>query len=142
MHRFVKFAVFGVLGPVLIGILAFSFLKQATTVATRDLTNSMQRQSAAIVERTRAQQADAARQTADTQRVQLEAQAAQARSDMAAARIEQQEAARKDAAWQAFFKPKKVCENPPDSDTQVDCGNAYIRATRDFEERWKRGDLR
>ena len=57
-------------------------------------------------------------------------------------KIEQQEAARKDAAWQAFFKPKKVCDNPPDSDTQVECGNAYMRAKREFEERWERGDLR
>jgi hypothetical protein len=61
---------------------------------------------------------------------------------MAAAKIEQEITARKDAAWQAFFKPKKVCDNPPDSDTQVECGNAYMRAKREFEERWERGDLR
>ena len=102
----------------------------------------MQQQSAAVVERAQAQQADAARQAADAQRAQLEAKAAQARSDMETARLEQQEAARKDAAWQAFFKPKKVCDNPPDSDTQVECGNAYMRAKREFEERWERGDLR
>jgi hypothetical protein len=61
---------------------------------------------------------------------------------MESARFEQQEAARKDAAWQAFFKPKKVCDNPPDADTQVECGNAYMRAKREFDERWEHGDLR
>jgi hypothetical protein len=102
----------------------------------------MQQQSAAVVERARTQQAKATRRAADAERAQLEAKAAQARSDMAAARSEQENAARKDAAWQAFFKPKKVCDNPPDSDTQVECGNAYMRAKREFEERWERGDLR
>jgi hypothetical protein len=142
LNPFVKFAVFGVLGPVLIGVLYFSLMKHAATTATRDLTSNMQQQSAAVVERARAQQAGAARQAAEAQRAQLEAKAAQARSDMETARLEQQEAARKDAAWQAFFKPKKVCDNPPDSDTQVECGNAYMRAKREFEERWERGDLR
>ena len=60
---------------------------------------------------------------------------------MEAARSEQENAARKEAAWQAFFKPKKVCDNPPDSDTQVECGNAHMRAKREFEERWARGEI-
>ena len=102
----------------------------------------MQRQSAAVTERARTQQAEAARRAAEAQRAQLEARAAQTRSEMETARLEQQEAARKDAAWQAFFKPKKVCDNPPDSDTQVECGNAYMRAKRDFDARWERGELR
>lgn len=142
LNPFVKFAVFGVLGPIVIGLLYFSLMKQAATTATRDLTSNMQRQSAAVMERAKAQQADAARQAADAQRAQLEAKAAQTRSEMETARLEQQAAARKDAAWQSFFKPKKVCDNPPDSDTQVECGNAYMRAKREFEERWERGDLR
>jgi hypothetical protein len=142
LNPFVKFVVFGVLGPVLIGVLYFSLMKPAVTIATRDLTSNMQRQSAAVMERAKAQQADAARRASDAQRAQLEARAAQTRSDMEAARLEQQQAARKDAAWQAFFKPKKVCDNPPDSDTQVECGNAYMRAKRDFDARWERGDLR
>ena len=94
------------------------------------------------MERAKAQQADAARQAAEAQRAQLEAKAAQAGSDMEAARLEQQSAARKEAAWQAFFQPKKVCDNPPDSDTQVECGNAYMRAKRDFDARWERGEVR
>jgi len=116
-------------------------MKPAVTVATRDLTSNMQRQSAAVVERARVQQADSTRRAADAERARLEAQATQARSDMETVRFEQQEAARKDAAWQVFFKPKKACDNPPDSDTQVECGNAYMRAKREFEERWARGDF-
>jgi hypothetical protein len=79
---------------------------------------------------------------AEAQRAQLEAKAAQTRSEMETARLEQQESALKAAAWETFFQPKKVCDNPPDSDTQVECGNAHMRAKRDFEERWARGDLR
>ena len=142
MNPLLKFAVFGVLGPVLIGVLYFSLMKQAATTVTRDLTSNMQRQSATVMERAKAQQAEATSRAAETRRAQLEARAAQTRREMETARLEQQEAARKDAAWQAFFKPKKVCDNPPDSDTQVDCGNAYMRAKREFEERWERGDLR
>ncbi len=142
MNPLVKFAVFGVLGPIVIGVLYFSLMKQAATTATRDLTSNMQRQSAAVVERARVQQADAARQAAEAQRAQLEAKAAQTRSEMETARLEQQESALKAAAWETFFQPKKVCDNPPDSDTQVECGNAYMRAKREFEERWQRGDLR
>ena len=142
LNPFVKFAVFGVLGPIVIGLLYFSLMKQAATTATRDMTRNMQRQSAAATERAKAQQAEATSRTAETQRAQLEARAAQTRREMEAAQLEQQEAARKEAAWQAFFKPKKICDNPPDSDTQVECGNAYMRAKRDFDARWERGDLR
>lgn len=141
MRPVVKLAVFGVLGPLLIGLLYFSLMKQAATSATGDLTGNMQRQSAAVMERAKAQQAEVTRQAADAQRAQLEAKAAQTRSEMETARLEQQEAARKEAAWQAFFQPKKVCDNPPDSDTQVECGNAYMRTKREFEERWARGEI-
>lgn len=141
LNPFVKFAVFGVLGPLLIGVLYFSLMKHAATTATRDLTSSMQRQSAAVMERARTQQAESVRQAADAQRAQLEARAAQMHAETDAAQLEQQEAAQKEAAWQTFFKPKKICDNPPDSDTQVECGNAYMRAKREFEARWERGDF-
>jgi hypothetical protein len=142
VNRTTKFVVASIVGPVLFGLFAYTVLRSASTVAIHQIADSTKPQSEAIRTQVQAQQADAARQAADAQRAQLEAKAAQARSDMAAARSEQENAARKDAAWQAFFKPKKVCNNPPDSDTQVECGNAYMRAKRDFEERWARGDLR
>ena len=76
LNPFVKFAVFGVLGPIVIGLLYFSLMKQAATSATRDLTSNMQRQSAAVVERARVQQAEATSRAAETQRAQLEVRAA------------------------------------------------------------------
>lgn len=142
MNPFAKFAVFGVLGPILIGVLYFSLMKQAAITATRDLTNSMQRQSATVIERAKTQQVEAASRAADTQRAQREAQAAESRAATAAALREQQEAARKEAAWQAFFQPRKVCDNPPSDDVHMECVNAYMRAKRDFEARWEQGEFR
>jgi hypothetical protein len=142
VNRTTKFIVASIFVPVLFALFAYTVLRSASTVAIHQIADSTKPQSEAIRTQVLAQQADAARQAADAQRAQLEAKAAQTRSAMETARLEQQEAARKDAAWQAFFKPKKVCDNPPDSDTQVECGNAYMRAKREFEERWERGDLR
>jgi hypothetical protein len=142
VNRTTKFVVFSILGPVLFGVFAYTVLRSASTVAIHQITDSTQQQSAAVVERSKAQQAESARRAAEAQRAQLETQAAQLRADSAAAQAEQQEAARKEAAWRAFFQPKKVCDNPPDFDTQVECGNAYMRAKRDFDARWERGELR
>ncbi|HQR71314.1 MAG TPA: hypothetical protein PLE54_11960 [Burkholderiaceae bacterium] len=141
MNPFLKFALFVVVGPLLIGLLYFSLMTRVTTHATQGMADGMERQSAAIAERARIQKAVPARQAADARRAQLEATAARLRAETAAASAEQQAAARKDAAWQAFFEPKKVCDNPPDSDTQVECGNAYMRAKREFEDRWARGEI-
>ena len=141
MNRTTKFVVASIVGPVLFGLFAYTVLRSASTVAIRQITDTTQQQSAAVVERARVQQAESARQAADVQRAQLEAKAAQTRNEMETARLEQQEAARKDAAWQAFFQPRKVCDNPPDSDTPVECGNAHMRAKREFEERWARGEI-
>lgn len=141
MNPFVKFALSVILGPVLIGLIYFVLMNKAATTATRDLTSSMQRQSAAVMARARAQQAATASQAAQAQQTQLKAQADQAQSDLQSARLEQQEVVRKQAAWHAFFQPKKVCDTPPDFDTQVECGNAYMRAKRAFEDRWARGDV-
>ena len=57
------------------------------------------------------------------------------------ARADQELSARKDAAWERYYKPAKKCDNPPDWDTQVECGNAHMRAQREFEARWARGEI-
>ncbi len=141
MNPFVKFALLGVLGPIVIGLLYFFLMRQATTVATDDLTSNMQRQSAAAMERIRTQQTATATKAAEAQRAQAEAKASQLRADTAAALAEQREEARKAAAWEAFFQPRKECDDPKDWDTQVECGNVHIRAKREFEDRWSRGDI-
>jgi hypothetical protein len=58
------------------------------------------------------------------------------------ARAEQATAAAKRQAWRNFYKPSPKCADPPDWDTQVECGNAHMRAQKEFESRWARGDLR
>ena len=141
MNPFVKFALFGVLAPILIGLLYFSVMNQAATSATRDLTSIVQRQSASVVDPARLQQAAAASRSAEAQRAKLEARAAEMRAQADTARVEQAQAARKEAAWVAFFKPRKACDDPADWDAQVECGNAHMRAKREFEERWARGEF-
>lgn len=65
----------------------------------------------------------------------LQAAANQARVDAAMAQA-------KDEAWQRFYKPSPKCDSPPDWDTQVECGNAYVRAKKAFEAKWAGGELR
>jgi len=43
----------------------------------------------------------------------------------------------KEAAWQRYFQPSPQCLNS----TSVECGNAHIRARREFERRYAAGDL-
>ena len=58
------------------------------------------------------------------------------------ARREQAAAAAKEQAWREFYKPPAKCADPADWDTQVECGNSHIRAQKEFETKWSRGELR
>jgi hypothetical protein len=42
----------------------------------------------------------------------------------------------KDLAWAAFYSAPTSCEHPVDWNAQVECGNQYIRAKREFEKQW------
>jgi len=44
---------------------------------------------------------------------------------------------RKDAAWSRFFQPSDECLRT----STVECGNAHIRAQREFERRYAAGDF-
>jgi hypothetical protein len=66
---------------------------------------------------------------------QVQAAADQAKADAASAVAREQ-------AWHRFYKPSTKCDAPPDWDTQVECGNAFVRAKREFEVKWARGELR
>jgi hypothetical protein len=98
--------------------------------AIQQMQVDMQRRSA---ERT------AARQQA--QQAKEQAAAAQMRLEAAAAKAEQEAERRKAAAWEAFYVPTAKCLAPPNWDVQIECGNAHIRAKREFEGRWSRGEL-
>jgi len=50
------------------------------------------------------------------------------------------EAARKEAAWSQFFQRSPKCAIE-ENQTSVDCVNEYIRARRDFDSRWRSGQL-
>lgn len=87
-----------------------------------------------------------ARRTEEQRRAALEMhqredRARQAQLAVDQARAKQAAAAAKRAAWLQFFKPPKKCESPPDWDTQVECGNAHMKARDEFEERWARGAI-
>jgi len=137
----IKAVVFAILGPIVIGLLYFSLMSRAVTHATQGISDGMQRQSAQVTARAREQAADSARSAEETKRALLEGKVEQARAETQAAQAEREAAARKDAAWNTFFKPSKACNNPPDWDAQVECGNAHIRAKKDFEDRWARGQF-
>jgi hypothetical protein len=47
-------------------------------------------------------------------------------------------AKRKQAAWAQYYKAPASCEHPPAWTDQVECGNQYIRAKREFEKLWQR----
>lgn len=47
---------------------------------------------------------------------------------------------RKELAWARYFVAPTACERPPTWEFQVECGNRYMRAKREFEARWERGD--
>jgi len=83
-------------------------------------------------QRQRGQELELAQRRQEAQR--LQAAADQARVDAAMAQA-------KDEAWQRFYQPSKKCDSPPDWDAQVECGNAYVRAQRQFEEVWASGEL-
>jgi very-short-patch-repair endonuclease len=42
----------------------------------------------------------------------------------------------KDHAWLAYYSAPASCEHPVDWKAQVECGNFYIRAKKDFEKAW------
>jgi hypothetical protein len=46
-------------------------------------------------------------------------------------------AKRKEKAWVAYYVAPTSCEHPPAWKDQVDCGNQYIRAKREFEQQWQ-----
>jgi hypothetical protein len=115
-------------------------VQEAAQQMEQDLRAQSDKAQATIRARTEARRLDEERRTAlEIQRRQESAMQSQAAADQA--RAEQARAAAKREAWQRFYKPPKKCESPPDWDTQVECGNAHIKAKKEFEARWAQGDL-
>jgi hypothetical protein len=120
------------------------YLLALAHVATEALEEAQRQVQTEVVQmhtRIEAQQQEGQRRAERAKRAQLEADAAQLRAKAAVARAEQETAARKAAAWATFYQPAKKCDNPSDWDIQVQCGNAHIRAQREFEAQWAAGEL-
>jgi hypothetical protein len=60
-----------------------------------------------------------------------------ARAALAAQQMVMEAAKRKEKAWAAYYFAPASCEHPPAWKDQVDCGNQYIRAKREFEQQWQ-----
>jgi hypothetical protein len=43
----------------------------------------------------------------------------------------------KDHAWSAYYSAPVSCEHPVDWKAQVECGNQYMRAKKEFERQWR-----
>jgi very-short-patch-repair endonuclease len=61
----------------------------------------------------------------------------EARAAIAAQQMVMEAAKRKEKAWAAYYIAPASCEHPPAWKDQVDCGNQYIRAKREFEQQWQ-----
>jgi hypothetical protein len=51
---------------------------------------------------------------------------------LAAAELQRQ----KDHAWLAYYSAPASCEHPVDWKAQVECGNGYMRAKKEFARQW------
>jgi hypothetical protein len=60
-----------------------------------------------------------------------------ARAALAAQQIVMEAARRKEKAWAVYYVAPASCEHPPAWKDQVECGNQYIRAKREFEQQWQ-----
>ena len=108
------------------------FLETANTIAAQ---HQAELQAAASAREA------AARRRADEELARRRELARRTQAAADQAKLEQANAAAKSRAWQQFYRPLKKCENPPDWDTQVECGNAHMKAKKEFEDRWASGDI-
>jgi uncharacterized membrane protein YhiD involved in acid resistance len=100
----------------------------AETRARTEEAQARQRAEAAVkAERERQQRLEQAERTRRAQEAQREG-------------IAQMEA--KERAWNRYYQTPPECEKPANWDAQVECGNRHIRARREFEINWERGELR
>jgi hypothetical protein len=83
-------------------------------------------QAAALAEQQRQQAAATQAQLQDQEQQTAIEAAAQARQ----LELEKQQ------AWSAYYTAPKSCDTPKDWAAQVQCGNLYIRAKREFEAHW------
>jgi uncharacterized iron-regulated membrane protein len=107
-------------------------LNKAAIAATEELTRQTQIIRDQSLQRQRQQEALRSKQ--EMQRNEQVARAAKAR-EFQAAQIAAERA--KEKAWAVFYRPSDKCLNT----ASVDCGNAHIKARKEFERRYAAGEL-
>jgi hypothetical protein len=131
----------GILAAALVLLLVDRIRTQmAIDEATRffqGLTKGLQDSSTRTAEDARRREAQRA---AAEQQVRREG-AAQPRNTEDAKRAAIEEAARKERAWDRFYKRSPYCDNNPNNEQMIECANAHIRAKRQFEEAYAAGKL-
>jgi hypothetical protein len=116
-------------------VLSLMLVGAAANHVGGEVTKMMEQQTARAAERTRldrARQHDAAlaRHEAETAAVDAEH-----RHALALAAVADRQAA-KERAWLEHYRAPADCEQPPSWEAQVECGNHYMRAKAEFDERW------
>jgi hypothetical protein len=68
---------------------------------------------------------------------QLEAKQLEAQTALAAEQAAEAQAKQKRDAWTAYYAVPASCEHPAVWSEQVECGNRYMRAKKEFDQRWQ-----
>ena len=133
-----------VAGLVLVWIVGVTFVQwraQQAAQETLRLNQEAQRQAQAQVEQmerealTRKAQLEAEQQRQEEKRVKAFAE--EQRASEAARRAEAEAGDRREKAWARFYRPPPHCE----TSATMECTNRYIRAKRQFDEKWARGEF-
>jgi hypothetical protein len=128
------------LGGVMLWIGAEYYMRYRIKQAAAVIEHAAHEMAAGIGEaQRRALEAQAARRRTQEQQAKLDqmrrSAAVQAAADRATAR--QKAEAAKAAAWAAFYQSTQECLEQ----ASVECGNAHIRARREFERKYAAGEL-
>ncbi len=130
-------------GVIFVGLHLYAALAlRAANEAAEDFARQAQQELRAQVQRNQAAQRAQAERKAAGELAKRQEMARQTQAAAERARIDQASRAAKESAWRQFYRPSKKCDNPPDWDTQVECGNAYVRAKKEFEASWSKGETR
>jgi len=118
-------------GVIFVGLHLYAALAlRAANEAAEDFARQAQQELHAQVQRNQAAQRAQAERKAAAELAKRQAMARQTQTAAERARIDQ------------ASRAAKECDNPPDWDTQVECGNAYVRAKKEFEASWSKGETR
>lgn len=79
---------------------------------------------------------EAARLEAENKQIEKERLRQQQLADQELRAIATKNLAKKEQAWQKYYKPTTGCESANPNRETVKCGNDYIRARRNFEQIW------